>query len=381
MNSGQPETAKSFRTGTHRVRSPEETWARLRELLPRAGITRVADVTALDRIGIPVYQAVRPASRNLSVSQGKGATPEAARASAAMEAVELWHAEDLGHLPQVVMSPREMRYDNAVPLAALRWRLRTPPEAAAIPMPWVRAQGWGEGREAWLPRRMLELDFTHPEQLGLDLFQVTSNGLASGNCVEEALLHALCELVERHALRLAEREPHRRVALREDAVEVPWLREPIARIREAGMKLALWDVTWEAGIPTALVDLAAPDIPNVWRGSGCHPDPAVALSRALTEAAQSRLTYISGARDDLPVFAGPEAGLRVFDGFREPAGERRLADLPDLSTASVAADLAAVVQRLEEQGFRAFWVDLSRPGFGVPVVAAFVPGLKDPVHG
>jgi ribosomal protein S12 methylthiotransferase accessory factor len=161
---------------------------------------------------------------------------------------------------------------------------------------------------------------------------------------------------------------------------VPWLREPVARIREAGMKLALWDVTWEVGIPTALVDLVAPDIPNVWRGSGCHPDPAVALSRALTEAAQSRLTYISGARDDLPVFAGPEAGFRIFDAFQEPAAGRRLADLPDLSTASVAADLEAVVQRLEEHGFRAFWVDLSRPDFGVPVIAAFVPGLKDPVH-
>jgi Cytidylate kinase/YcaO cyclodehydratase, ATP-ad Mg2+-binding len=132
-------TAKSFRAGTHRVRSPAETWEWLRELLPRAGITRVADVTALDRIGIPVWQAVRPASRNLSVSQGKGATPEAARVSAAMEAVELWHAEDLGHLPAVVMSPREMRYDNAIPLAALRWKPRLP-EVSAVPMPWVRAR-------------------------------------------------------------------------------------------------------------------------------------------------------------------------------------------------------------------------------------------------
>jgi ribosomal protein S12 methylthiotransferase accessory factor len=374
-------TAKSFRAGTHRVRSPVETWEWLRELLPRAGITRVADVTALDRIGIPVWQAVRPASRNLSVSQGKGATPEAARVSAAMEAVELWHAEDLGHLPQAVMSPREMGYDNAIPLAALRWRPNLPPEVSAVPMPWVRARGWGEEREAWLPRWMLELDFTHPEELGLDLFQVTSNGLASGNCLEESLLHGLCELVERHALRLAEREPHRPVALCQGSIEVPWLREPVDRVRAAGMKLALWDLTWEVGIPTVLADLAAPDIPNVWRGSGCHPNPAVALSRALTEAAQSRLTYISGARDDLPIFAGPESALQVFDGFQEPAAARRLEEMPDLSTSRVASDLEAVVERLEAHGFPAFWVDLTRPGFGVPVTASFVPGLRDPAHG
>jgi YcaO-like protein with predicted kinase domain len=374
-------TAKNFHAGTHRVVPPGETWERLRGLLGRAGITRVADVTALDRIGIPVYQAVRPASRNLSVSQGKGATPDAARASAVMESIELWHAEDLGHLPRIVLSPREMRYDNAIPVDSLRWRAGLAPEVAALPLPWVRARELGgEEREAWLPRGMLELDFTQPEAPGLDLFQITSNGLAAGNCLEEALLHGLCELVERHALHLAEHEPHRRVPLRADALDSPWLREPIARIREAGMKLALYDVTWELGLPTALVDLAAPDIANVWRGSGCHPDPAVALSRALTEAAQSRLTYISGARDDLPLFGGQERAQQIFDDFVEPAATRRLEDLTDVATASVAADLDAVVERLAAHGFEAFWVDLSRPDFGVPVAAAFVPGLKDFVH-
>ena len=373
-------TAKAFHAGTHRVRSPAETWETLRALLPRAGITRVADVTALDRTGIPVWQAIRPASRNLSVSQGKGVTPEAARASAVMEAIELWHAEDLGHLPQLVLSPREMRFDNAVPLAALRWKAGLPREAAAIPLPWVPAAAWGGGRQAWLPRFMLELDFTHPAGLKLDFFRVTSNGLAAGNCREEALLHGVCELVERHALELAAREPQRRIAIRQDSLDVPWLCAPIAGLRAAGMKLALWDVTWEAGIPTVLADLAAPDIPNVWRGSGCHPDPAVALSRALTEAAQSRSTYISGARDDIPVFAGAATAVAIFESFEEPAGERRLDELPDLSTASVAADLEAVAARLASLGLELFWVDLTRADFGVPVIAAFVPGLLDPSH-
>ena len=57
------------------------------------GITRLADVTGLDRIGVPVFQAIRPLSRSVSVSQGKGLDPDAARASALMEAVETWHAE------------------------------------------------------------------------------------------------------------------------------------------------------------------------------------------------------------------------------------------------------------------------------------------------
>jgi ribosomal protein S12 methylthiotransferase accessory factor len=373
-------TGKAFRLGTHRVRSPAETWERLRDLLPRVGITRVADVTALDRTGIPVVQAIRPASRNLSVSQGKGATLEAARASAVMESIELWHAEDLGHVPQTVLSAREMRYHNAVPHESLRWATAQP-EAFALPMPWLRARSWRSDGEAWLPRWMLELDFTEPESLPLRLFRRTSNGLASGNCLEEALLHGVCELVERHAVHLAAAEPHRRVPLREDSVAVDWLRAPIERIRAAGMKLALYDLTWEVGIPTAMVDLAAPDIPNVWRGSGCHPDPAVALSRALTEAAQSRLTYISGARDDLPHFGGPETAYAMFAGFQEPAAVRRLDELPGFSTASVAADLDAAVERLAAHGFTAFWVDLTHPDLGVPVAAAFIPGLQDQAHG
>ncbi len=72
---------------------PEVTWERIRPILRTLGITRVADVTGLDDVGIPVHQAIRPASHTLSVSQGKGVTHELARVSAAMEMIELAHAE------------------------------------------------------------------------------------------------------------------------------------------------------------------------------------------------------------------------------------------------------------------------------------------------
>ena len=81
------ETGKRYRLGTHRVRPPEETWDAVAPLFPKVGITRVADVTRLDRLDVPVYQAVRPSGRSLSVSQGKGITAAAARASAVMEAI------------------------------------------------------------------------------------------------------------------------------------------------------------------------------------------------------------------------------------------------------------------------------------------------------
>jgi ribosomal protein S12 methylthiotransferase accessory factor len=146
------------------------------------------------------------------------------------------------------------------------------------------------------------------------------------------------------------------------------------------MKLVLWDITWEAGLPVVMADLVGPDFPHVWRGSGCHPDPCVALSRALTEAIQSRLTYISGARDDIPALPVGPGVHRVFEAFAEPAGERRCDELPDLAGASVASDLALVVDRLAALGHEAFYVDLTRPETGVPVAFAFVAGLQELPH-
>lgn len=354
----------------------------------QAGITRVADVTGLDGLGIPVYQAVRPASRNLSVSQGKGLTAEAARVSAAMEALELWHAECLDHLPTVAMSAREMRRSSAVPLDALRWSRDTKAWAdrlAVAPLEWLAARSLLGGRDGLLPRAMLELDFTPAEPLRPRPFDLTSNGLASGNCREEAELHALCELIERHALALAEPGrapggPERRLAMDPAAVEAPWCRDLLARVRAAGGKVALWDLTWEVGVPVVLAEMALPDLPHVWRGSGCHPSPEVALSRALTEAAQSRLTYIAGARDDLVLLAGAPSQRDATIGFDEPVARRRFDDLPDLATATLEGDLAAVLERLAGRGYEPFAVDLARPEVGVAVVFAFTPGLLEAKH-
>ena len=86
---------KRFRRGTHRSVDPAETLARVRPLMARMGITRLGNITGLDRIGIPVAVAVRPNSRSVSVSQGKGLDLPQAMASALMEAAEGFHAEEI----------------------------------------------------------------------------------------------------------------------------------------------------------------------------------------------------------------------------------------------------------------------------------------------
>jgi len=88
--------------------SPRETIARLRPLIPRMGITRVANVTGLDRIGIPVVTVCRPNARSLAVSQGKGVDLDAATVSGLMEAAELYHAEHV-ELPLKLGSQAELQ--------------------------------------------------------------------------------------------------------------------------------------------------------------------------------------------------------------------------------------------------------------------------------
>ncbi|MEI8003584.1 MAG: methanogenesis marker 1 protein, partial [Methanothrix sp.] len=72
---------KKYKDDTHRALPPEETLRRAEAKLPAAGITRVADITNLDRIGIPVFSSIRPmADRGaISVYNGKGATPTEAK--------------------------------------------------------------------------------------------------------------------------------------------------------------------------------------------------------------------------------------------------------------------------------------------------------------
>src|SRR5690348_14046408 len=109
----ETEGPKRYTSGTHRVCTPEETVARVLPLAAHMGITRVANVTGLDHVGIPVVAVARPNSRSVAVSQGKGLTLAAAKASGLMEAVELWHAEHITK-PVKLATWEEMRREHRV---------------------------------------------------------------------------------------------------------------------------------------------------------------------------------------------------------------------------------------------------------------------------
>ena len=367
------------RYGTHRAATPAATLCRIKPLLARAGITRLADVTGLDWVGLPVYQAIRPNSRNLSVSQGKGLTRAQAKVSALMESLETFHAERIDQ-PGVWATVGEMRrtlaYDPyTLPLAEPCYL------TDATPLAWVAATDLLTGAPTWVPRVLCELDVALQERWYVPLFLASSNGLASGNTVTEALLHGLYEVIERDTLwRCAETRlaPERSVAL--DSIAPRLARRVLDRFAAAGLRTHVADLTGPTGLPCFEVWLDHPEAPSLYGGSGCHPSRLTALLRALTEAAQSRLTYIAGSRDDV--------AREAYHHARSPSGapprppfpdesRRRFAEVPSFPTAASQELLREVVGRVRRMtGQSPVAVDLRRPEFGLPVAFVVAPGLR-----
>ena len=380
--------AKAFRQGTHRTCSPGETVRRVAPFLRTLGITRVANVTGLDYVGIPVVMSVRPNSCNLSVYQGKGVTLDAAKASAVMEAYEYACAE--APRADAIWAGGEVHGARClVPRRAQQRRLRKGSE-----IPWVKGADLLSGEAVWVPEETVSTDLREPPRRGFGAFHRTSNGLASGNTQDEALLHAICELIERDALTLWKLSPpaHRaatRIAPRrsEDAS----VHALMDCYDAAAMRVQLWETTSDIGVPACfcVIDDADAEPPYLGRfgGAGCHPDADVAMCRALTEAAQSRLTFIVGTRDDIPpasyamtgwersianLIAGERSGERA--NGRGVVGGSFAAD-------TVGGDVEAVLARLAARGIGCVvHVDLTMASVAMPCARVLIPELEGASH-
>ncbi|MET8676070.1 YcaO-like family protein [Streptomyces sp. NPDC004647] len=366
--------------GTVRARTPDQTWEAVAGRLPDYGITRVADLTGLDCIGLPVWTAIRPASRTLSTSQGKGTTDLLAKLSAVMEAIELWHVEQ--PLPVAAHGPAE---DVAPDCPVTALPLTVPyPEHILARMVWEWTPGTGlvGGEKVLLPVDLVRRRSQRPEW-SPDLLRATSTGLACGNNRDEALLHALFEIVERDVLyRDGQSGGRLRTLIAPGTVDDPHGREVIERLVAAGMALEVALVDGPYGLPVCVAYLWSEDYPVVFAGGGCHSNPAVALTRALTEAVQSRTTAIAGMRDDLP--SDPSS----FDipPFR-PAQTTGLAPWPKVTDHFAAADGGFAEQAGDTArrvahvtSYEPVALDLSDPADPVHAVQIVCPGTRSRIR-
>jgi len=391
---------KSFYRGTHRLVAPEQTLARVSRLMPVMGITRIANVTGLDRIGVPVVMVCRPNSRSLSVSQGKGLDLLAAKASGLMESLEGYHAEHIT-LQLKLASYEELRYTHTVVEVS---ELPQPTHGlfhANSPLLWIEGYDLLQEEPVWIPYEMVHLNYTLPLPPGTGCFVASSNGLASGNHMLEAVSHGLCEVVERDCcalwtLRNRDVQDHFRLDL--DSVNDQECREVLERCERAGVSVAVWEITSDIGIPAffCMMTECSTDhlrpLPSS-NGSGCHPAREVALLRALTEAAQARLTYISGSRDDIfrmdfQHSLSPDIRASVSARMEIRAPMRSFRNIPTYASETFESDVAWELERLCSSGVeRAIVVDLTKPEFRIPVARVVIPRLEpfgrcsDSIHG
>jgi ribosomal protein S12 methylthiotransferase accessory factor len=326
------------------------------------------------------------------VSQGKGLTLAHAFASALMEAVEGFHAEDLEARFRMA-SVQELADSYVVDHRRLCGTGE--PLADDGQISWIEGVDLASGRPCWVPAEAIHLDTTLPVKPGSGHFLGGSNGLASGNHPLEAISSAICEVIERDAValwdarRAGERGPIRLDLTSVDDPDCSSLLEGYAKAR---MAVRAWNVTSDIGVACFVCDIfpevedPSVDLPR-FRGTGCHPDRAVALARALTEAAQVRVTHITGIRDDLPPSEYRKAprerlGAALLDYLSSKVEPCSFREAPTYETDDLAAEVRWALERLTHAGAaQVVAVDLTRPEYGIPVVKVLVPGLEgNPSH-
>jgi YcaO-like protein with predicted kinase domain len=355
--------------------SPAETLERVSAFFPALGITRVADITGLDELGIPVVAVCRPNSRSVSVAYGKGLDRPAATASGVMESTEAFMAERIDR-PLVLGSFSDLRASHA--LADVESLPRTTDSLyhPELPILWIEGRELFSDTPRWVPYEMVHTAYTLPMPTGTGCFIATSNGLASGNHILEAISHGICEVVERDAITLHDVRPadgtaSRRVDPR--TVDDAACRDVLGRFDDAGISVGIWDMTTNIGIPAFLCLIARASTWSRAEGMGCHPDRAIALLRALTEAAQMRLVNdaASESRPEPPPLAPDLSGAPVRD----------FTAVPTSGGDSLADDVDWELAMLRSAGIReVIALDLTRAEFQIPVARIIVPGLEGPTR-
>jgi YcaO-like protein with predicted kinase domain len=381
--------------GTVRADSVANALARGSAVMRALGITRLANVTGLDHVGVPCWIAVRPLALSLSVSQGKGLTHDLAKVSALMECIETHHAEHFvpsGRARSLRLAAEDRNYVHPL-LLPIRPDVAITDEAV---VEWVAGRSLGDGSVRWVPRDCIEID-SSPPRMRRKLFLGSSNGLASGSTHSEAILHAVCEVIERDQESFWDARRHLSpgafdTRLRLDSVADLSCRRLLEACAEAGLEVAVWHATQEVSVPCfvcAVFDRNARTFyPQRASGAGCHPYRRIALSRAITEALQSRLTVIAGGRDDVywSVYQSKvRADNAVGEAWAETvAGEAEHVDFEDVPEAppmrSMEALLGWTLDRLVDAGLgEAIVVDLTQEQIQIPVVHVTIPGSEGSV--
>ncbi len=374
-----------FFEGTQRVTTPEKTIEKYEPLLKTAGITRITEITHLDRIKIPVFSAIRPTSQGggVSVYAGKGVGLSQAKASAIMEGFERYSAERQDKDNVLVASIHDIGGDYIDPETLIL--PRETQQFSSFEIEWSTAFDLIDQKEYYIPTNAIYHPYV-PENGCRALFKGNTNGLASGNVIEEAILHSMFEVIERDAWSLYEltRKNSKQIDL--NSIKSDLINQLLDKFQNNGIEIRLIDITADIKVTTVLAsadDTLTKDAGLLSIGIGTHLDPEIAVLRALTEVAQSRATQIQGAREDtvradIVRKVGYEKTKKKYKHyFNDNKNLINFDSIENRSTGSLKDDINTVVEELKDNGIEhVLYKDLTRPEIGVNVARVIIPTME-----
>lgn len=412
-----PRPKAAHTDGGSRALAPEEVLDRYRHLI--SPVTGVVREVARDRRGPSFFttfrsggnQATRAAHGMQGLRSalrvengGKGTTPLQAEVGALCEALERYSGTYQGDEAEVTGSLRELGEDALHPNSCLLYDERQ----YATRVDWNRAHAtfqyvcapfdetartewtpvWSltSGRSRLLPTALLY--FNAPVPAGPRSVRPDSNGNAAGSSLEDAVLQGLLEVVERDSVALWWYNRTRAPGVDLDAFADPWVDE--LRSVYAGLGREVWvlDVTADLGVPAmaAVTRSLTGPLEGVMLGFGAHPDPRVALKRALAELNQLVPGMLDlrpdgrfGCEEDVDAAAWLRTATVAGQPWLLPDPDvpaRRPADFGYVPCADLAQDVRAIQARIEAQGMELLVLDQTRPDVGLPVVKVIVPGMR-----
>lgn len=399
--------------GGHRVCAPAETCDRLRPFVDRlVGI--IPELRLCGDETVHIYSARQTLAAAMVVREsvsvhkswgaaGKGATREQAEASCLAEAVERYCCSFRGDEPrrtatfselgETAISPdalqlySQRQFDRREQLNAVADKHHRIPQRFApdANVEWSPVRSLTHDRTRWIPTACCYLSY--PRSPERDFFGGTSNGLASGNVVEEAILQGFLELVERDAAAIWWYN-----RLNVPAVDLASFGDPylvrMQRYHEAaGRTLDVLDVTTDLGIPAMVaVSRVTATGGRILLGCGAHLDARIAASRAISELMQVGFHEFAESREREEAFASFEGGrvhwIRTATAGEHPyllpaeSAKLQAGHYPNLASNDVLHDVHRAIETVRRAGHELFVLDATRKDVGFPVVRVFVPGLR-----
>ena len=373
--------------GTHRIISPDKTISNYKNKIKVAGITRITDITDLDRINIPVFSAIRPTSEtgSISVYAGKGINKLQAKASAMMEAFERYSGEMQNDDDIIYGTIKEIKdkYNIINPenlILEKNFKLKDD-----IPLEWTKTKDIILNEEIYIPSNAIYHPY-YPQSNAAQLFKSNTNGLASGNNLEEAILHGIFEVVERDAWSIFELTKKNKKEINLRNIDNPLIKDVLDKFKNESIDIKLLDITVDIKIPTIVAisdDTLLKDPALLTIGVGTHLNPEIAVLRALTEVAQSRATQIHGAREDtvradLLRKAGYERMKKINKHyFKKEENTIDFKDIENKSKNSIKEDILTSKKELKKVKIEnILYTELTRPELEVPVAKVVIPSLE-----